>query len=87
MGNQTTLIKENGLDLLVYKLVVKHNGASNFHEEILDSLKTRLSPTKCTRILKGSANIDRYDIRIIHEVMNAYDPEITLQEIMEAVEF
>jgi len=87
MSNQTTLIRENGLDLLIYKLVAKHNGASNFHEEILDSLKARLSPTKCTRILKGSANIDRYDIRTIHEVMVSYDPQISMEDIMKAVEF
>lgn len=86
MDNITLIkTKETPLDLLIYRIIANHKGASVLYQDIVDDLGEALTPTKITRILKGSSSIESYEIRKVHEVLVKYDSSVTLQDILETV--
>jgi hypothetical protein len=79
--SETIIAQETQIDQLIYKIVADKNGATNLHEEIIDKIGEKLTPTKITRILRGSsaADIPLYELRLIYDVLKEYQPDISYE--------
>jgi hypothetical protein len=82
MGTLTAV--ETKIDQLIFKIVVEKNGASNMYREILDDMSELLTPTKVTRIIRGSSSSEMplMEMRVVHEVLKRYKPDLTYEQIL-----
>jgi hypothetical protein len=77
-------IHETNIDRLIFAIVAEKKGASQLYQEIIDEMSEKLTPTKVTRIIRGSASIDTplYEIRALYDVLKIYKPDLSYDTFM-----